>query len=52
MGHAGAITSRSFGAAEGEMAALQCAGVRVELNPFRIGRAMQDMLSGASHATQ
>lgn len=52
MGHAGAITSRSSGTAEEKIAALQSAGVRVELNPARIGRAMHELLSGASYATQ
>ena len=46
MGHAGAITSRSSGTAEEKIAALQSAGVRVELNPARIGRAMQELLAG------
>jgi succinyl-CoA synthetase alpha subunit len=46
MGHAGAITSGSAGTAEEKIAALQAAGVRVELNPSRIGRAMQELLSG------
>jgi succinyl-CoA synthetase alpha subunit len=45
MGHAGAITSRSSGTAAEKIAALQKAGVRVELNPARIGRAMQELLS-------
>jgi succinyl-CoA synthetase alpha subunit len=46
MGHAGAITSGSAGTAEEKIAALQAAGVRVELNAARIGRAMQELLSG------
>jgi succinyl-CoA synthetase alpha subunit len=47
MGHAGDITtSRSSGTAKEKIAALQSAGVRVELNPSRIGRAMQELLSG------
>ena len=45
MGHAGAITSRSSGTAEEKIAALKNAGVRVELNPARIGKAMQELLS-------
>jgi len=46
MGHAGAIATRSSGTAEEKISALQTAGVRVELNPARIGRAMQDFLAG------
>jgi len=45
MGHAGAIATRSSGTAAEKIAALQAAGVRVELNPARIGRAMQELLS-------
>jgi len=45
MGHAGAITSGSSGAADEKIAALRNAGVRVELNPARIGRAMQEWLA-------
>jgi succinyl-CoA synthetase alpha subunit len=45
-GHAGAITSRSSGTAAEKIAALQAAGVRAELNPARIGQAMQDFLAG------
>ena len=48
MGHAGAITSGTSGAAAEKIAALESAGVRVELNPARIGKAMQELLSGAS----
>ena len=52
MGHAGAITTLSSGTAEEKISALQAAGVRVELNPARIGRAMQELLSGADSAAQ
>ena len=45
MGHAGAIATRSSGTAEEKISALQGAGVRVELNPARIGRAMQEFLA-------
>ena len=48
MGHAGAITSGASGAAAEKIAALESAGVRVELNPARIGKAMQELLSGAA----
>jgi succinyl-CoA synthetase alpha subunit len=46
MGHAGAIATRSSGTAAEKIAALQNAGVRVELNPARIGRTMQEFLAG------
>ena len=46
MDHADDITSRSSGTAAEKIAALQSAGVRVELNPARIGQAMQELLAG------
>jgi succinyl-CoA synthetase alpha subunit len=46
MGHAGAITSGSSGTAEEKIEALRSAGVTVELNPARIGVAMQELLAG------
>jgi succinyl-CoA synthetase alpha subunit len=51
MGRAGAITSRSSMAGEEKIAALQNAGVRVELNPAQIGRAMQELLASGPRVT-
>jgi succinyl-CoA synthetase alpha subunit len=46
MGHAGAIISGSAGTAQGKMAALEAAGVRVAKNPTEAGEFMVDIVKG------
>lgn len=46
MGHAGAIISGSAGTAQGKMAALADAGVRVAKNPTEAGEFMVDIVKG------
>jgi len=50
MGHAGAITSGPSGAADEKIAALRNAGVRIALNPARIGKAMLELLASGPGA--
>ncbi|MFM2182617.1 MAG: succinyl-CoA synthetase alpha subunit [Actinomycetota bacterium] len=45
MGHAGAITSGGKGTAQGKMAALREAGVRVGQNPTEAGELMSDIVA-------
>ncbi|MEY4606226.1 MAG: succinate--CoA ligase subunit alpha [Ilumatobacteraceae bacterium] len=45
MGHAGAITSGGKGTAQGKMAALRDAGVRVGQNPTEAGELMSDIVA-------
>ena len=45
MGHAGAIISGSKGTAQGKMAALEAAGVRVATNPTAAGELMAEVVA-------
>lgn len=46
MGHAGAIISGNVGTAQGKMAALEMAGVRVAKNPTEAGQFMVEIVKG------
>jgi succinyl-CoA synthetase alpha subunit len=46
MGHAGAVISGGKGGAEGKIAAMESAGIRVSKSPARIGVTLKEVLGG------